>query len=126
MFALETVNQTHAPFSGVLVDAKAAKVVQDHIMKGLLDLIVLQLLNGEPMHGYQMILRIRKKFGVYYGPSTVYPLLIAMQKKGYVTSQWSLETERPRKTYTITIKGQNLLAAGSDTLKTVRMKLGLE
>jgi DNA-binding PadR family transcriptional regulator len=47
--------------------------VQVKLTKGLLDLIVLQFLNAESMHGYQIITKIRKTFGVYFGPSTVYP-----------------------------------------------------
>ena len=31
------------------------KEVQAKMMKGLLDLIILQFLNGQPMHGYQII-----------------------------------------------------------------------
>ena len=37
-------------------------------------MIILQFLDQEPMHGYQVITKIRKNFGVYFGPSTVYPL----------------------------------------------------
>jgi len=35
-----------------------AKEVQVKLMKGLLDLIVLQFLNTQPMHGYQIITKI--------------------------------------------------------------------
>ena len=38
-------------------------------------MIILQYLEKEPMHGYQVIPEIRKGFGVYFGPSTIYPLL---------------------------------------------------
>ena len=54
----------------------AQKEVQVKLMKGLLDLIVLQFLSSQPMHGYQIITKIRKSFGVYFGPSTIYPLLL--------------------------------------------------
>lgn len=36
------------------------------LMKGLLDLIILQFLNTQPMHGYQIITKIRKSFGIYF------------------------------------------------------------
>jgi DNA-binding PadR family transcriptional regulator len=49
--------------------------VQTKLMKGLLDLIVLQLLNARPMHGYQIITEIRRNFRVYFEPSAIYPLL---------------------------------------------------
>jgi len=69
----------------------AQKEVQTKLMKGLLDLIVLQFLSSQPMHGYQIITRIRKSFGVYFGPSTIYPLLGTLEKKGYVRSVWNMD-----------------------------------
>ena len=50
------------------------KEVQTKLTKGLLDMIILQYLEQESMHGYQLITKIRKGFGVYFGPSTIYPL----------------------------------------------------
>ena len=50
------------------------KETQTKLTKGLLDMIILEYLQHEPMHGYQLITKIRKTYGVYFGPSTVYPL----------------------------------------------------
>jgi len=94
----------------------AQKEVQTKLMKGLLDLIVLQFLSSQPMHGYQIITRIRKSFGVYFGPSTIYPLLGTLEKKGYVRSVWNMESERPRKIYELTNEGQSLLTFTEDSL----------
>ena len=85
------------------------KEIQTKLTKGLLDMIILQFLDQEPMHGYQVITKIRKNFGVYFGPSTVYPLLGSLEKKGYVKSTWNMDTERPRKVYTLTNDGQTVL-----------------
>ena len=49
------------------------KQAQTKLTKGLLDMIILQYLEDESMHGYQLITTIRKGFGVYFGPSTIYP-----------------------------------------------------
>jgi len=94
----------------------AQKEVQTKLMKGLLDLIVLQFLSSQPMHGYQVITKIRKSFGVYFGPSTIYPLLGTLEKKGYVSSLWNMESERPRKIYELTNEGQSLLNFTEDSL----------
>ena len=94
----------------------AQKEVQTKLMKGLLDLIVLQFLSSQPMHGYQVITKIRKSFGVYFGPSTIYPLLGTLEKKGYVSSVWNMESERPRKIYELTNEGQSLLNFTEDSL----------
>jgi PadR family transcriptional regulator len=100
------------------------KEVQTKLMKGLLDLIILQFLNGEPMHGYQIITKIRKSFGVYFGPSTIYPLLGTLEKKGYVKSDWEMSTERPRKVYKLTNEGHNLLNFTEDSLTFICRKIG--
>ena len=95
------------------------KEAQTKLTKGLLDMIVLQLLRNEPMHGYQIITSIRKSFGVYFGPSTVYPMLGMLKKKGQVKSGWDMTHERPRKVYTLTPEGQNLLAFTEGSLNLI-------
>jgi len=101
-----------------------SKEVQAKLMKGLLDLIILQFLNGQPMHGYQIITKIRKNFGVYFGPSTIYPLLGTLEKKKYVKSEWNMSNERPRKVYKLTTEGQNLLNFTEDSLNFICRKIG--
>jgi PadR family transcriptional regulator, regulatory protein PadR len=85
------------------------KEIQTKLTKGLLDMIILQFLDEQPMHGYQIITKVRKSFGVYFGPSTVYPLLGALEKKGYVKSTWNMDSERPRKVYQLTKDGETIL-----------------
>jgi DNA-binding PadR family transcriptional regulator len=85
------------------------KEAQTKLTKGLLDMIILQYLENESMHGYQLIIRIRKGFGVKFGPSTVYPLLGLLEKKGYVKSVWNMDSERPRKVYSLTNDGKDVL-----------------
>jgi PadR family transcriptional regulator PadR len=97
--------------------------VQNKLMKGLLDLVILQFLNSNPMHGYQIISSIRKNFGVYFGPSTVYPLLNGLEKKGYIKSQWDLSNERPRKVYELTNEGRNLLNFTENSLNHICRKI---
>jgi len=102
----------------------AQKEVQTKLMKGLLDLIVLQFLSNQPMHGYQIITKIRKSFGVYFGPSTIYPLLATLEKKGFVNSEWNMKTERPRKVYKLTTEGHNLLNFIENSLNFICRKIG--
>jgi DNA-binding PadR family transcriptional regulator len=100
------------------------KEVQAKLAKGLLDLIVLQFLNTQPMHGYQIITKIRKSFGVYFGPSTIYPLLSTLEKKGHVSSEWNMKTERPRKIYKLTTEGQTMLNFTENSLNLLCQKIG--
>jgi DNA-binding PadR family transcriptional regulator len=99
------------------------KEVSTKLMKGLLDLIILQFLNTQPMHGYQVITKIRKNFGIYFGPSTIYPLLSTLEKKGFVKSEWNMNYERPRKIYSLTCNGQNMLDFTEESLNLICRKL---
>jgi PadR family transcriptional regulator PadR len=100
------------------------KEVQTKLAKGLLDLIILQYLNQQPMHGYQIITKIRKSFGVYFGPSTIYPFMAQLEKKGYIKSEWNTDSERPRKVYTLTHDGKVMLNFTEDSLNLLCQKIG--
>lgn len=97
--------------------------VQTKLMRGLLDLVILQLLKVEPMHGYSIITSIRKNFGVYFGPSTIYPLLGILEEKGYIKSEWDVKNERPRKVYSLTAEGGNLLNGTEESLNHICRRL---
>ena len=97
--------------------------VSNKLMKGLLDLIILQFLSNQPMHGYQVITKIRKNYGVYFGPSTIYPLLGTLEKKGFVNSQWNMNSERPRKMYSLTNNGQSMLSFTEESLNLICRKI---
>ena len=99
------------------------KDIQIKLIRGLLDIVVLQLLRTHPMHGYQIITSLRKNFGVYFGPSTIYPLLCLLEEKGYIKSQWNLESDRPRKVYNITPQGSDLLNSSEESLGQIYRKL---
>jgi DNA-binding PadR family transcriptional regulator len=98
---------------------KYQKEVQTKLTKGLLDTIILQNLSQESMHGYQLITKIRKDFGVYFGPSTIYPLLGQLEKKGYMKSAWNMDHERPRKVYSLTHEGKSLLSYTESSLNLI-------
>ena len=97
--------------------------VQIKLMRGLLDLVILQFLNVQPMHGYKIITSIRKNFGVYFGPSTIYPLLGVLEEKGYIKSKWNLNSDRPRKVYSLTPEGNNLLNGTEESLNHICHRL---
>jgi PadR family transcriptional regulator, regulatory protein PadR len=102
------------------------KEVQTKLTKGLLDLIILEFLDTEPMHGYQIITKIRRTFGVYFGPSTIYPLLNSLEKKKYVRSNWNMDTERPRKVYQLTNDGKSVLSFTANSLNVICRTIGTE
>ena len=93
------------------------------IVKGLLDLVILGLLKEEPIHGYSIIKSIRRSFGVYFGPSTIYPFLNNLEEKGYIKSKWDLNNERPRKVYSLTPDGTSLLNGTEESLNHICNRL---
>ena len=97
--------------------------VQIKLMRGLLDLVILQFLSVQPMHGYSIITSIRRNFGVYFGPSTIYPLLGVLEEKGYIKSEWNLTSDRPRKVYSLTPEGGNLLNGTEESLNQICRRL---
>lgn len=105
------------------MNTKNQKEVQTKLAKGLLDMIILQYLQKEGMHGYQIITNIRKGFGVYFGPSTVYPLLGQLEDKGYIQSAWNMNSERPRKVYTLTEQGKSILSFTENSLMMICHKI---
>jgi PadR family transcriptional regulator, regulatory protein PadR len=102
------------------------KEVQTKLTKGLLDIIILQYLEQECMHGYQLIIKIRKGFGVYFGPSTIYPLLGILEKKGYIKSAWNMDAERPRKEYKLTNEGKDVLSYTENSLNFICKNLATD
>ncbi|MGA3060910.1 MAG: PadR family transcriptional regulator [Candidatus Bathyarchaeia archaeon] len=102
------------------------KNVQTKLTKGLLDLIILQLLDAHPMHGYEVIVTIRKFYGVSFGPSTIYPILSTMEKKNYIKCEWNMNGERPRKVYALTSDGKCLLNYTAGSLREICRTIGTE
>jgi PadR family transcriptional regulator len=95
------------------------------LMRGLLDIIILQYLYHESMHGYQLINEIRRKFDIYFGPSEVYPLLRALEKRGYVKSTWRTGPGRTKKMYELTKAGKNALKINEDSFNRISITLSV-
>ena len=74
-------------------------------------LLVLSLLTAGPEYGYSII----KSTGLKSG--TLYPILMRLKEKGYISSDWQASESPgrpPRQIYQITPKGR---AFAADTLK---------
>ena len=95
---------------------QAIRKAEIKLVRGLLDLVVLGLLKEKSTHGYGIITNIRRNFGVYFGPSTVYPLLGELEMKGCIKSEWDLTHDRPRKVYSLTSEGQSMLTGAEESL----------
>ena len=101
------------------------KQLQAQIIRGLRYFIVLQLLNIQPMHGYRIITVIRKNFGIYLGPSSIYPLLRDLESWEYVESVWETKDFHPKRVYRLTTQGQNLLNYMEHSVGHILMGMGI-
>jgi transcriptional regulator len=85
---------------------------KSELLKGTLDMLILQTLSIQPMHGYaiaqQIEVRSRDVLSVEQG--SLYPALERLQTKGWVTSKWGQSpTGRRARYYTITAAGRRQL-----------------
>ena len=63
---------------------------------------------------------------MYFGPSTVYPLLGTLEKKGCIAGEWEMTSDRPRKIYSLTGEGKGLLNFAENSLQLICHKIGTE
>jgi DNA-binding PadR family transcriptional regulator len=92
------------------------KKFRESVVKALLPHIVLQEASKQPIHGYGLISLLRRRYGVYFGASTVYPVLCELERQGLIQSRWEFNGEKPRKVYTLTMRGLQSLQQTSYVL----------
>jgi len=74
-------------------------------VKAFLDIVILAVLNGEPMHGYDILASIHKRFGVLLSPGTLYPLLHSLERARLIEAR----TFKWRRVYMVNQKGKEKL-----------------
>jgi DNA-binding PadR family transcriptional regulator len=89
---------------------------------GELKLLLLELVEAEPRHGYDLIRAIEELTGGAYAPSpgAVYPTLTLLKDMGYLREA---EAEGARKLYTLTDEGRAHLAESRALVAGVRARL---
>lgn len=83
--------------------------INKELLKGSTVILILSLLDGKAMYGYEMIKEIEKRSkGVFeFKEGTLYPILHTLEAEGMVESYWDEgEGSRKRKYYKITGKGR--------------------
>jgi PadR family transcriptional regulator len=82
---------------------------------GTLDLMVLKTLAAMgPLHGYGIARRIEQVSdgGLALNQGTIYPALLRLEQKGWITSAWGTsDNNRRARYYSITAAGRRQLAA---------------
>jgi PadR family transcriptional regulator PadR len=93
------------------------KQLVQRITRNFLDILVLRLIQTEPLWGYQIIKKTERLFGVKLRHGALYPLLNSLESEGYTRSKKITKEGRVRKVYQITLKGKQLLEAYNEFLK---------
>ena len=91
------------------------------LLRGNVPTLVLSALAAGPQHGYAIAQGINKRTGdsLKFKQGTLYPVLHALERDGFVSGEWRHETgERPRLIYAITEAGRAELARRVDAWKT--------
>jgi PadR family transcriptional regulator, regulatory protein PadR len=84
------------------------------LLQGTLDMLILQALQREPMHGYAIAQIIRNRSGDVLTVETgsLYPALHRLERQKWVRSEWKLtESKQGAKYYQLTAPGKKLLAS---------------
>ena len=87
---------------------------KSELLKGTLDMLVLQTLSVQPLHGYGIAQQIEALSGdaLRVEQGSLYPALERLQTKGWITSKWGESpTGRRARYYTITAAGRRQLGA---------------
>jgi PadR family transcriptional regulator PadR len=84
-----------------------------NFMNGVPELLVLRLLKGREMYGYELVRAIRIETGnaIRLGEGVVYPVLHALEHAGALKSRRKTVSGRTRVYYTLTPRGAKRLSA---------------
>jgi PadR family transcriptional regulator PadR len=99
-----------------LTEDPKKRIVQ-RITRNFLDILILRLIQAEPMWGYKIIKKTKRLFGIKIRHGALYPLLNSLEVEGYTRSKKITKGGRVRKVYQITPKGTQLVDAYHDLLK---------
>ena len=83
------------------------------LFPGALEMMVLQTLQQQPLHGYALVQHIKRSSNqlLQVEEGSLYPALQRMLKAGWVKAQWGVSSSRRRvRTYELTASGKKHLA----------------
>ena len=87
------------------------------ILRGTLDLLILQALSWGPAHGYAVARWIQQATAdaLAIGEGTLYPALHRLEERGWITASWGAsENNRQAKFYALTRRGRAQLRVETD------------
>ncbi len=81
------------------------KQMPERVTKSLLDIIIMSLMVGSSMSGYDILRIIYERFKVLLSPGTIYPMISTLEVKGLVRGK---QNENKR-LFTLTDEGKDVL-----------------
>jgi PadR family transcriptional regulator PadR len=87
-------------------------VATANFMNGVPELLILRLLQGREMYGYELVRAIQTETGnaISLGEGVVYPVLHALEDEGALKSRRRTVNGRTRVYYTVTTRGAKRLS----------------
>ena len=83
---------------------------KSQVKKGVLEFIILILLNQKELYGYELLDKLKETTGYEVAEGTIYPLLNRLKDEKLITSYWmEMESGVPRKYYKMTPEGIDIL-----------------
>lgn len=82
------------------------------LLKGNTDVLILSLLEREPMYGHQLMQELESASDGFFQVSegTLYPALYRLVREGYIRGRWAkIPSGQERKVYALTKKGEHRL-----------------
>lgn len=98
------------------------------LLKGVVPVVVLEILSSGRMYGYELSEAIEKRSGeiLNLGRGTLYPLLYNLEAKGLVVADWEeSDSKRKRRYYSITGEGKDQLSRQKEQWLKLQEGVGL-
>lgn len=90
-----------------------SKRIASKITRGSTELAILALLAEQPLYGFEIARQIEERTNgaLHFTLASLYPMLYALEKRGWVKGQWKdNQTGRQRRYYALTATGKKELA----------------
>ncbi|HTI71791.1 MAG TPA: PadR family transcriptional regulator [Candidatus Limnocylindria bacterium] len=87
------------------------------LLQGTLDMLILKVLQRDPLHGFAIAERIQRlsEDALKVGEGSLYPALYRLQDRGWIESEWGQsENNRRAKYYKLTKVGRKQLEVESE------------
>lgn len=75
--------------------------INRELLKGSVDLVLLTLLEQEPMYGYQIVKTVKEASNdvIVLKEGSLYPALHRLERAGFVTSRWQVREDGTNRRY---------------------------